>query len=128
MVHPNKPSQHWTGVQLHDWLWQQLLVQFGYRTRLRYRHERDFRLKVSRPRSEGAGALLRQKLVAELKVLAADPQVELWLGDETGVEGDPGSRRRWGRKSDRIKTPYHGIHLCPSMLAYHSEEITQARQ
>jgi len=42
--------------------------------------------------------------------------VELWFADETGVEGDPRPRRRWAHKSDRIKTPYHGMHLRQSVL------------
>jgi len=100
-------EQHWTGVKLHGWLRQQLQIQLGYSTLLRYLHEQDFRLKVPRPWPEGQDELRRQKFVEELQALAADPQVELWFGDETGVEGDPRPRRRWAHKSDRIKTPYY---------------------
>jgi transposase len=109
-------EQHWTGVKLHGWLQQQFQVELGYSTLLRYLHEQDFRLKVPRPWPEGQDQEQREKFVAELKALAADPQVELWFGDETGVEGDPRPRRRWAHKSDRIKTPYHGIHLRQSVL------------
>ncbi len=109
-------EQHWTGVKLHGWLKQQLQVQLSYSTLLRYLHEQDFRLKVPRPWPEGQDALRREQFIAELQALAADPQVELWFGDETGVEGDPRPRRRWAHKSDRIKTPYHGIHLRQSVL------------
>lgn len=109
-------EQPWTGVKLHGWLKQQLQVELGYSTLLRYLHEQDFRLKVPRPWPEGQDALLRQRFVEELQTLAADPQAELWFGDETGVEGDPRPRRRWAHKSDRIKTPYHGIHLRQSVL------------
>lgn len=109
-------EQHWTGVKLHGWLKQQFQVDLSYSTLLRYLHEHDFRLKVPRPWPEGQDPALRQKFVEQLKVLAADPQVELWFVDETGVEGDPRPRRRWAHKSDRIKTPYHGIHLRQSVL------------
>ncbi|HEY9175509.1 MAG TPA: IS630 family transposase [Verrucomicrobiae bacterium] len=115
--HPQKvQEQHWTGVKLHGWLKQQLQVELSYSTLLRYLHEQDFRLKVPRPWPENQDELLRQQFVEELKTLAAEPQVELWFGDETGVEGDPRPRRRWAHKSDRIKTPYHGIHLRQSVL------------
>jgi len=42
--------------------------------------------------------------------------MEFLFGDETGVQGDPWPCRRWAHKSDRIKTPYHGIHLRQSVL------------
>ena len=45
-----------------------------------------------------------------------EPTIQLWFCDECGVEGDPRPRRRWAHKSDRIKTPYHGIHLRQSVL------------
>lgn len=115
--HPAQAQQqHWTGVKLHGWLKQELQVDLSYSTLLRYLHEQDFRLKVPRPWPEGQDEALRQQFVEELKVLAADPQVELWFADETGVEGDPRPRRRWAHKSDRIKTPYHGIHLRQSVI------------
>ena len=109
-------QQHWTGVKLHGWLKQQFQVDLSYSTLLRYLHEHDFRLKVPRPWPEGQDPERRQRFVAELKELAVEPQVELWFADETGVEGDPRPRRRWAHKSDRIKTPYHGIHLRQSVL------------
>ena len=109
-------QQHWTGVKLHGWLKQQLQVDLSYSTLLRYLHEHNFRLKMPRPWPEGQDEALREQFVEQLKALAADPQVELWFADETGVEGDPRPRRRWAHKSDRIKTPYHGIHLRQSVL------------
>lgn len=107
---------HWTGVKLHGWLKQQFQVELSYSTLLRYLHEQDFRLKVPRPWPEGQDARRRQEFATQLQALAADPQVELWFADETGIEGDPRPRRRWAHKSDRIKTPYHGIHLRQSVL------------
>ncbi len=32
-------QRHWTGVKLHGWLLQQLQIDLGYRTVLRYLHE-----------------------------------------------------------------------------------------
>ena len=107
---------HWTGVKLHGWLEKTLQVQLSYSTLLRYLHQEDFRLKVPRPWPEGGNEKRRQSFVEELKELAADPEVELWFTDECGVEGDPRPRRRWAHKSDRIKIPYHGIHLRQSVL------------
>lgn len=109
-------ERHWTGVKLHGWLKEQFKVELSYSTLLRYLHEHDFRLKVPRPWPEGQDEALRKEFVEKLQTLTADPQVELWFADETGVEGDPRPRRRWAHKSDRIKTPYHGIHLRQSVL------------
>lgn len=107
---------HWTGVKLHGWLKRHFQVQLGYSTLLRYLHENDFRLKVPRPWPEGQDQVQREQFVAELRALAQDPTVELWFGDETGIEGDPRPRRRWAHKSDRIKTPYYGKHIRQSVL------------
>ena len=102
-------QQPWTGIKLHGWLKQQLQVDLSYNTLLRYLHEHDFRLKVPRPWPEGQDPQRRQRFVAELKELAAEPQGELWFADETGVEGDPRPRRRWATNPTGSKRPITGF-------------------
>src|SRR5882724_10939580 len=40
---------HWTGVKFHGYLREQLDLEVGYRTVIRWLHEKDFRLKVPQP-------------------------------------------------------------------------------
>ena len=37
---------HWTGVKVHGWLQEQLCLELGYRTVIRYLHELDYNLRV----------------------------------------------------------------------------------
>ena len=34
--------EHWTGVKVHGWLKEQLALELGYRTTIRYLHELDY--------------------------------------------------------------------------------------
>ena len=47
------PSQagelHWTGVKVHGWLKEQLGLEVGYSTTVRYLHELRYNLRVPRP-------------------------------------------------------------------------------
>jgi hypothetical protein len=40
---------HWTGVKIHGYLKQQLALELGYCTAVRWLHELDFDLRVPRP-------------------------------------------------------------------------------
>ena len=40
---------HWTGVKLHGYLQEQLCVELGYRTTIRWLHELNFHLRAPRP-------------------------------------------------------------------------------
>jgi transposase len=107
---------HWTAVKLHGWLKQEFKVELSYNTLLRYLHAEDFRLKVPRPWPLEQDEARRQSFCQELQAWSQDPGIELWFSDETGIEGDPRPRQRWAHKSDRIKIPYHGVHLRQSVL------------
>lgn len=61
---------NWSGVKIHNWVKEQLGTEIGYSTTLRYLNQLGYNLRV--PRSW-------QK----------DPNIEIWLGDECTVEGDP---------------------------------------
>jgi transposase len=109
---PSKAGEvHWTGVKLHGWLKEQLAVELGYRTTIRYLHELNYKLLVPQPWPEGQNAAERMWFEEEIEAFAKDPAIELWYGDECGVEGDPRPRRRWAARGSRPQVPYHGTHL-----------------
>jgi transposase len=109
---PAKAAQeHWTGVKIHGWLKEQLCVELGYRTTIRYLHQLDYNLRVPQRWPERQDEEARKAFLQELQTLHADPSVELWYGDECGVEGDPRPRRRWSARGSRPKVPYFGDHI-----------------
>jgi transposase len=107
---------HWTGVKLHGFLQEQLQLELGYSTTLRWLHELDYHLRVPRPWPEGQDQAQRQVFLEELRGLCADPQVELWFGDECGVEGDPRPRRRWVQPGEPRTVPYLGRHIRQNVI------------
>lgn len=107
---------HWTGVKLHGYLKEQLQVELGYSTTVRWLHELNFHLRVPQPWPERQNQEERKKFLEELRLLAADPQVELWFGDECGVEGDPRPRRRWVQPGKRRTVPYLGDHIRQNVI------------
>jgi transposase len=107
---------HWTGVKLQGYLKEQLAVELGYRTTLRYLHELNYNLRVPRSWPERQNQAQREQFQQELQVLQADPQVELWFSDECGVEGDPRPRRRWVQPGQRRTVPYLGDHLRQNVI------------
>ncbi len=47
----------------------------------------------------------------ELKQLLDQPDVDIWLADESGVEGDPRPRKRWDKKGTKTGVTQNGGHL-----------------
>ena len=107
---------HWTGVKVHGYLKEQLALEFGYRTTIRWLHELDFHLRVPRPWPERQNQEERTQFKARLETLAADPNVELWFCDESGIEGDPRPRRRWVQPGKPRTVPYLGDHIRQSVI------------
>ena len=109
---PSKAGEvHWTGVKVHGWLKEQLAIDLGYRTAIRYLHELNYKLLVPQPWPDKQNAAERLWFEEEIEALEKDPSVELWYGDECGVEGDPRPRRRWSARGSRPQVPYMGTHL-----------------
>lgn len=107
---------HWTGVKLHGHLKEQLSIELGYSTAVRWLHELNFHLRLPRPWPERQNEEDRKKFQEELRVLAGDPKVELWFGDESGVEGDPRPRRRWVQPGKPRTVPYLGEHIRQNVI------------
>ena len=109
---PSKAGEvHWTGVKVHGWLKEQLSIELGYRTTIRYLHELNYKLLVPQPWPDKQNAAERLWFEEEIEALQKDPSVEFWYGDECGIEGDPRPRRRWSARGSRPQVPYMGTHL-----------------
>src|ERR1041385_6402002 len=67
---------HWTGVKLHGYLKEQLAMELGYRTTIRWLHELDYHLRVPQPWPERQNEEQRKVFLEELHTLSANPQVE----------------------------------------------------
>lgn len=102
---------HWTGVKLPGYLKEQLCVDLGYRTAVRWLHELDYHLRFPRPWPERQNEQQRQAFVEQLRTWTGDPTVKLWFCDECGVEGDPRPRRRWVQPGKPRPVPYLGDHI-----------------
>jgi len=107
---------HWTGVKLHGYLKEHLQIELGYSTTLRWLHELNYQLRVPRPWPDGQNEPERKVFLEELRELCADPAVELWFGDECGVEGDPRPRRRWVQPGKSRTVPYLGKHIRQNVI------------
>ena len=85
------PSQagevHWTGVKVHGWLREQLELEVGYSTTVRYLHDLGYNLRVPRPWPERQNEEERSAFLEQLRIWQADPTIELWFADECGVAG-----------------------------------------
>jgi transposase len=109
---------HWTGVKVHGYLKEQLAIELGYRTTIRWLHELDFHLRVPRPWPERQNEQERKEFLEQLQVLVNDPAVELWFGDECGVEADPRPRRRWVQPGKPRTVPYLGDHIRQNVIGF----------
>lgn len=107
---------HWTGVKLHGYLKEQLQIELGYSTTLRWLHELDYHRRFPRPWPERQNEDDRRQYLKELEQLVADPEVELWFGDECGVEGDPRPRQRWVQPGQPRTVPYRGDHIRQNVI------------
>lgn len=102
---------HWTGRKFHGFVRDDLGYEVAYTTLMRYLKEHNYRLRVPRPWPDRQDEKLRKAFCERLEVLLADPTVDVWFADETGVEGDPRPRRRWVRKGDRPRVTRNGDHV-----------------
>ena len=107
---------HWTGVKLHGYLKEQLQIDLGYSTAVRWLHELNYHLRFPQPWPERQNEAQRQAFREEMQVLAADGKIELWFSDECGVEGDPRPRRRWVQPGKPRTVPYLGDHIRQNVI------------
>jgi transposase len=132
---PSEVGQtHWTARKFHGHLREQLGVEVGYRTVVRWLHEQGFRLKVPQPWPDRQDEKSREAFVQLLSEHLADAGIELWFSDEMGVEGDPRPRRRWAQKGEKTRVTHNGDHVrmnvcgmvCPRTGQFYALEFSHS--
>lgn len=109
---PQRAGQtHWTGKKLHGYLRDDLKIELGYSTVLRYLKEARYSLQVPRPWSHKQDEQAREAFISKLKELTSNSNVRLWYLDEVGFDGDPRPRRKWAKVGSSPKIPKSGKHL-----------------
>lgn len=102
---------HWTGKKFHGHLREELELEVGYSTVIRWLHDHHFRPKVPQPWPDRQDEQARKAFIERVARWLADEQVELWYADETGIEGDPRPRRRWAERGKKARLTKNGDHL-----------------
>ena len=83
---------------------------------VRLLHEKGYVLKVPQPWPDRQDEELREKFLVRLRTLAEDKDVELWYGDETGIDGEPRPRRGWAIKGSKPRVVHNGDHVRLNIL------------
>ena len=117
--HPHQFGEDfWTARKIHGYLTRQWQLEMGYSTLCQNLHSLGFAIKSPRPCAppDLLDEAKRQAFREEIQQLLSDPQCHVWFGDETGIEGDPRPRRRWGECGVPLTTPYIGKHLRENVI------------
>ena len=106
----------WTASAFHGYISAKYSIECSYQTVLRLLHEKGYVLKVPKPWPDRQDDRLREELLIKLRALAEDQDVELWYGDETGIDGEPKPRRGWAIKGSRPTVVHNGDHIRLTIL------------
>jgi len=106
----------WTASAFHGHITKKYALECSYNTVLRLLHEKGYVLKVPKPWPDRQDEKLREEFTERVRGLAEDPEVELWYGDETGIDGEPRPRRGWAMKGTRQKVVHNGDHVRLTIL------------
>ncbi len=106
----------WTATAFHGYISKKYSIECSYQTVLRVLHEKGYVLKVPKPWPDRQDEYLREEFLKKLRVLADDPDIELWYGDETGIDGEPKPRRGWAIKGSRPTVVHNGDHIRLTIL------------
>jgi transposase len=106
----------WTATAFHGHITAKYSVECSYNTVLRLLHEKGYVLKVPKPWPDRQDDSLREEFLKKLRDLAEDPDIEIWYGDETGIEGEPKPRRSWAIKGSRPRVTHNGDHIRLNIL------------
>jgi len=122
----------WTATAFHGHIAEKYKVECSYETVRRLLHEKGYVLKVPQPWPDRQDEELREKFLVRLRTLAEDEDVELWYGDETGIDGEPKPRRSWAIKGSKPRVVHNGDHVrlnivgtvCPRMGEFFAIEAS----
>jgi transposase len=106
----------WTATAFHGHITGKYRIECSYDTVLRLLHEKGYRLKVPQPWPDRQDEKAREEFLTRLSGLAEDPEVELWYGDETGIDGEPKPRRSWALKGSKPRITHNGDHVRLNIL------------
>jgi transposase len=106
----------WTATAFHGHITEKYHIECSYETVRRLLHEKGYVLKVPQPWPDRQDDALREKFRDTLALCAEDPDVELWYGDETGIDGEPKPRRGWAQKGSKSRIVHNGDHLRLNIL------------
>jgi transposase len=106
----------WTATAFHGHIAEKYRVECSYDTVRRLLHEKGYVLKVPQPWPDRQDEELREKFLVRLRTLAEDEDVELWYGDETGIDGEPKPRRAWAMKGSKTRIVHNGDHIRLNIL------------
>jgi len=101
----------WTATAFHGHVREKYQMECSYNTVVRLLHEKGYVLKVPQPWPDRRDEELREKFLVQLRTLAEDEDVELWYGDETGIDGEPRPRRGWAMKGSKPRAVHNGDHI-----------------
>lgn len=106
----------WTATAFHGYITAKYALECSYTTVLRLLHEKGYVLKVPKPWPDRQDENLREEFTEKPREPAKLPEVELWYGDETGIEGEPKPRRGWAIKGTRPRVVHNGDHIRLNIL------------
>jgi transposase len=106
----------WTATAFHGHIAAKYRIECSHDTVLRLLHEKGYRLKVPQPWPDRQDEKLREEFLERLSLLAEDPDIELWYGDETGIDGEPKPRRGWAMKGSKLRVIHNGDHVRLNIL------------
>jgi transposase len=106
----------WTATAFHGHITEKYQVDCSYDTVLRLLHEKGYRLKVPQPWPDRQDDTAREAFLEKLATLAQDADIELWYGDETGIDGEPKPRRGWAMKGSKPQVVHNGDHIRLNIL------------
>ena len=106
----------WTASAFHGHITEKYALECSYNTVLRLLHKKGYVLKVPKPWPDRQDEKLREEFTERLRGLTEDPDVELWYGDETGIDGEPRPRRGWAIKGTRQNVVHNGDHIRLTIL------------
>lgn len=100
----------WTAKAFHGYISESYQIECSYQTVVRFFHQQGFALKVPRPWPDHQDEKQREMFRQNLKQLSEQDDVDLWIADESGFEGDPRPRKRWDRKGSKTTVTKNGDH------------------
>jgi len=106
----------WTATAFYGHITEKYQLDCSYDTVLRLLHEKGYRLKVPQPWPDRQNESVREAFLEKLSALTGDTDIELWYGDETGIEGEPKPRRAWAMKGSKPQVVHNGDHVRLNIL------------